>query len=236
MSSAPTTQIAGLGTSDAPQDYAVVSSQVFELLAVTATFDGSGAAGDFLPCVEIITDSGHSLGTCVAGTVTAGDSAEVTFAPFLKAASSGGGGGLTVQGIQLQTSTAPTTIVPGVLGNHFVESATNFGGPAFAGFFGLFNRINTTGVYAMHAVFQVASGGYTPGQGYQASLTAPSGTLYSQFVTFPTSVPINFFNITCTVVTPPLPYTAGDQFLLDIFTSDTVNVDFQIQTLALIGY
>ena len=146
-------------------------------------------------------------------------------------------GGLTITGVQVQTSTAPTTIVPGSLGTHFIESATNISGPAFASFFGSFNQFNTTGIYALHASIQVASAGYTPGQGFQTSLTQSGvGTLFEEFITFPTSPPINHFNINCNINLPPSNFAAGDQFLIDIFTSDTVNVDFQIHALYLIGY
>lgn len=87
-----TVQITGLGTSAAPQDYTVAGSQVVELLAVQATFDGSAVAGSFVPCVQIITDSGHVLGTCVAASANPGEVIEATFAPFLRSPTTGGGG------------------------------------------------------------------------------------------------------------------------------------------------
>lgn len=80
-----TTQISGLGTKAAPLNYTVPSSQVIALNGVFASFDGTGAGGDFQPCVTIISDSGHIVAKCPGSTVTAGDSADVTFAPFLEA-------------------------------------------------------------------------------------------------------------------------------------------------------
>jgi hypothetical protein len=79
-----TVQITGLGTEPAPLDYLVKDSQVIGLETVIATFDGSGVGSAFVPCVQIITDSGHILASCPAAAAAAGDVVEVTFAPFLK--------------------------------------------------------------------------------------------------------------------------------------------------------
>jgi hypothetical protein len=52
---------------------------------ITAIWDGSGAAADFLPCVSYYSPTGVLLGRygVDAGSITAGDSAELTYAPFL---------------------------------------------------------------------------------------------------------------------------------------------------------
>jgi Concanavalin A-like lectin/glucanases superfamily len=69
----------------APLDYVVPGAQLIELVALNAVFDGSGAAAAFLPAVEIISDSGHTVSRSIVDTqVAAGGSAEVTFAPFLR--------------------------------------------------------------------------------------------------------------------------------------------------------
>lgn len=99
MSSYQTVQITGLGSDPAPQDYVVKDSQTIELRAVTATFDGSSAGQTFQPCVQIITDSGHVLAAVPAAVSQDGDVVEITFAPFLRAATSGPGG----SGIQFDT-------------------------------------------------------------------------------------------------------------------------------------
>jgi hypothetical protein len=58
------------------------------LKAVYAEFDGSGAAGSFLPCVTLISDSGDVIGRAVdpSSPVAAGGSADVTFFPGVKGA------------------------------------------------------------------------------------------------------------------------------------------------------
>jgi hypothetical protein len=87
-------QIAG-GVGAAPQSYTVPNATEILPRAVFATFNGAGAAGAFLPTVQIVSDGGvvvASVSTDAA--VAAGGSASVTFAPFLRAAAAGGGGGI----------------------------------------------------------------------------------------------------------------------------------------------
>lgn len=85
-------QIADFGTSEAPLDRATKPSEAFQLLAGRAVFDGTGASGDFVPVLEVISDAGLVVGTYPADvTVTAGGSAEVSFAPFLRTATSSTG-------------------------------------------------------------------------------------------------------------------------------------------------
>lgn len=78
-------QITGFGKKAAPNQRVTKDSEHFELLAVQATFDGSGASADFVPAVVVISDSGEVVGRFPASAVvSAGGSAEVTFAPFLR--------------------------------------------------------------------------------------------------------------------------------------------------------
>lgn len=102
----PEQQITGFPVRAAPNSRVTKDSESFELLAVNATFDGSGTGSDFLPAVEVVSDSGVVVARHVTdATVTAGDSAEVTFAPFLRRTAPGGirfdvpnvGGYLSVQ-------------------------------------------------------------------------------------------------------------------------------------------
>lgn len=88
-------QIADTSSGDAPHDYTVPSSADFILKAAYGVFDGTLASGNFLPAIEIVSDSGHTVARSVGQQVTAGDSAEVSWFPFAPPASSGGGGGIT---------------------------------------------------------------------------------------------------------------------------------------------
>jgi hypothetical protein len=77
----------------APQSYEVPNSTEIIPRVVRATFDGTLAASAFFPTVQIISDGGVVVGEVTTDTaVSAGGSASVTFAPFLRAAAAGGGG------------------------------------------------------------------------------------------------------------------------------------------------
>jgi hypothetical protein len=78
--------IRGPTQESAPSQYVLAPRQAIIPESVTATFDGSGAAGAFLPTLSIYAQSGELLARCPATSVSAGDSAEVTFAPLLRAA------------------------------------------------------------------------------------------------------------------------------------------------------
>jgi hypothetical protein len=82
-------QVLGWGTQNAPAQRVTKDNEIMTLLAVDATFDGTGAAGSFVPAVQIVSDAGVEVGTFPLGsTLTAGSSARVTFAPFLGESSS----------------------------------------------------------------------------------------------------------------------------------------------------
>jgi hypothetical protein len=89
-----TLQILGLGTSAVPLDYTVSGPQTLDLIAVKGDFDGSAAGVDFFPVVQIISPAGAVMATSTGPTITAGSSATVTFAPFLRSAATASGGGI----------------------------------------------------------------------------------------------------------------------------------------------
>lgn len=65
--------------------FAITPSNVTEakLIAAYAEWDGTGASGNFLPCLAIYSDAGVRLGRVFPSSpVAAGDSAVVTYAPF----------------------------------------------------------------------------------------------------------------------------------------------------------
>jgi hypothetical protein len=66
-----------------PYSYQLAPGESLALESVSADFDGSGAAGAFLPSLALYAQSGELLSrTFPADSVAAGGSAEVTFAPF----------------------------------------------------------------------------------------------------------------------------------------------------------
>jgi hypothetical protein len=107
-------QIIRQGPSDAPVDYLLPATAPCIPLAINADFDGSGAAGDYLPVVEIIGPSGFVIArTANDSTVLAGDDAEVSWFPGVKS-----GGAVTpptlLAGLKFAYSTfIPTTVNAG---------------------------------------------------------------------------------------------------------------------------
>lgn len=70
------------GTESAPADWVPPASLEIIPKTAFATFDGAGAAGAFLPCLEIISDSGHVVGQYVTeASVAAGGSVSVSWFP-----------------------------------------------------------------------------------------------------------------------------------------------------------
>lgn len=66
-----------------PYEYLLAPGEAMAPSTVQATFDGTGAAGAFRPALGLYAQSGELLSRTFTGeAVTAGDTAEVTFAPF----------------------------------------------------------------------------------------------------------------------------------------------------------
>jgi hypothetical protein len=87
----PDVQVLAPGVSAAPLTYTVPGSQEILIKALSASFDGSGAAGAFVPAVRIIAPGGKLAGVFIAnGQVSAGDSVYASWAPFLAGAGPNG--------------------------------------------------------------------------------------------------------------------------------------------------
>src|SRR5579859_652503 len=85
----PDTQIHPTGTVSTPADYVIPTGAELILKGAYAHFDGTSAAGSFVPLLRIISNAGSvSLEAVADTTVAAGASADVTWFPRLAAASS----------------------------------------------------------------------------------------------------------------------------------------------------
>lgn len=81
--------IAATGTTSAPLSYTVAGAQEIIIRSLFASFDGTGAAGAFLPCVQVVSPAGQVVIEAITdASVAAGSSADVTFAPFLRSVTS----------------------------------------------------------------------------------------------------------------------------------------------------
>lgn len=75
-------QLLVAGTARAPVDYEVPGAQEIEPLMVHASYDGSGAAGNYVPCVVFIGPGGVVAGRAPLGsTITAGNNVDATWFP-----------------------------------------------------------------------------------------------------------------------------------------------------------
>lgn len=79
-----------LGQENAPAGWTLPANLQLLLKQVYASFDGTGAAGPFIPCLELISDSGHTVGDYPASvTVAAGASADTTWFPRVSGGNTG---------------------------------------------------------------------------------------------------------------------------------------------------
>jgi len=80
-------------TATAPKDYTLSGAQEIQLKSVRAVIDGTGAAGAFLPTLQLLDPNGHVMWEgATPTTVAAGASADVSWFPGLGQQTSGGGG------------------------------------------------------------------------------------------------------------------------------------------------
>ena len=81
------------GTYPSPYTYTVPASQEPEVASVTASFDGTGASGNFVMRLQFLSQAGFNLGTVTTNPTTfaPGDTGSVSWFPFVPPASSGGG-------------------------------------------------------------------------------------------------------------------------------------------------
>src|SRR6185437_17037941 len=76
-------QLTALQSEPAPLDYVVPQSAVVRVKSVHALFTDNGAGGDWLPAVQLISDSGHTIAIASdqGAKVTAGGDAHGSFFP-----------------------------------------------------------------------------------------------------------------------------------------------------------
>ena len=80
---APPVLIAHLPAEPTPNAYVLPGTLNFIPTAVTALFDGSGAAGSYIACLTFKSQDGLIMARTFPETeIAAGGSAEVTYAPF----------------------------------------------------------------------------------------------------------------------------------------------------------
>jgi hypothetical protein len=71
------------GGGSVPFQYQLGTAEEFQLSSITAQWNGAAASGNFWPAVSVYSQAGVLLGRYIPpASVSAGDSAEVTYGPF----------------------------------------------------------------------------------------------------------------------------------------------------------
>lgn len=142
----PYVSISRKGPVSVPYTYTLSTTEAWQPEMVTATFDGTGASGTFVPCLSVYAQDGTLLGRFPATAVAPTNTAEVTWAPFL------------TQSLQ----EIPGAILQGYAGQQTV-SAFTWTGPSFtllsSGFpvNNTFTKISPTSALQIHL-----NGDFTP--------------------------------------------------------------------------
>lgn len=135
-----------------PASYRVPPSLEIVAASVFARFDGTGASGDFVPTLDILSQSGQLMArVAVSQTLSAGDLARVTWAPFLRMQQASTPPPPSGSVIELGADTEVTTTSGAGLTQIVL---TGFGGPNSGAYFDVDGsgqmRILDKGVYGFH--------------------------------------------------------------------------------------
>lgn len=211
-------QIKG-GIGEAPQLYEVPNATEIIPKSVFATFDGTAAVSDFFPTVQFVSDGGEIVGQVrTDSAVTAGGSASVTFAPFLRTQTTAGGA-LTATNARYGATTlsvaANTSGFLSLTGPSFGASLLDLTVPSSP-------TIVTAGVYAFCFVARVVialGGSPTGGSGHAAAINnAGGGQNCTAFFTMPSAAGTIVPQWTATSV--PAHHAAGDVIQFSITNGD----------------
>lgn len=127
--SVPPYLFANAGRFAAPYKYTIPGSLEVQPQTATATFDGSAASGNFVPALTFYSQAGNVIARLplTSTTLTPGQSAEVTWAPFLRAVGGGTSSGLDFQhnGTDVATEKAGDWIDSATITYTVVDDAAN---------------------------------------------------------------------------------------------------------------
>lgn len=123
-------QILVTGSADAPAGYVVPNTVDLIPKAVSCILDGTGASGDFVPVLEVISDGGVVVAQSPGSTVTAGGSVEQSWFPRVgvtSQASSGSGLSWAYQAspAHITVSTASSGVVAPTTATGFFTNDTS---------------------------------------------------------------------------------------------------------------
>ena len=223
----------------APKQYLISGSQELLIKSITASFDGSAAAVPWVPAVQLLDSANEVIGTYpLDAPVAAGGTADVSFFPGVKVASSSGGGGITATVEQVNQQTGTTSIANST--STILLPATNLSGPINFAASGGGMRCSTAGVYSVEVNVQLASAAWTAGGGFELTLAFSGYSMViNSWVTFPTvTADVHFPNsIQANASSPPLHFAVGDKFFPIVLNLDGVAArNFDVQLCSIIAY
>jgi hypothetical protein len=161
---ADTAVLAG-GGKNAPLSYRVPGATAIRIKQIHVAYADNGAGGNWLPAVQIVSDSGHTMGTAAdqGVKVTAGSNADVSFFPGVKrAAASGAGIQFDVENIGDWLSVEADGVIPGIGWDG--GRAIAFRSDTSGNFTGMYFRDDSDGGFQFDAVPQAPytqQGGFT---------------------------------------------------------------------------
>jgi len=168
-------QVLVTGQAAAPAGFLVPGNGQIKPKAMNAVFDGSGAAGAFLPTLEIVSDAGIVVARCPAPSVAAGGSAEVSWFPRLAASAASPAGATSlsyayINATNLTPASGENLVALDLPAGGFKTSdASLFAYALFSGVHGI--HVLTAGTYLVVAGGWFDSGNATTAQFAQMDLT-----------------------------------------------------------------
>lgn len=173
----PTREVAVPGDPSQPLSYTLPGSVAFVVRAAFCTFNGTGASGNFIPSMQWYSQSGDFIGQYIAPEVAAGSTADVSFFPGVKSATSGAGAPVAMaQGwfdslnyTDPQLSIPTATVVDIGWPHTFITDQTYFA------FTTTSNTNDTLELQRTDAIYMIACSLRMAGSGYAIQFTAPFG-------------------------------------------------------------
>ena len=211
-----------LPSSSAPASYEVPNATEIIPKAINATFDGTGASGSFVPTVEIISDGGVVVARVPCQTtVAAGGSAECTFAPFLRADSSGSLAGQQQLGVYhsntVTVAGSSNVVVSWVYDAG--DAVLNLSTPTLP-------TVTSSGVWFVVCNF-AGSGTWVSGNGLEGDIATQLLVLTRSIST---AVADNFGAVPRGTVAITAALSAGDQLRFNLFNQTLSNRDVQMSS------
>lgn len=180
-------QYVPLGTVGTPASWTIPPSLELAVQAVFASFDGTSAAGSYLPTLQILSDSGHTVVEIPQdASVAAGSSVSASWGSFLRGATAAAASSVGIPYAQMSASSATfadtgfaVNTVSLSAGSFVTSDATVFATGTSGGFTGL--QLTTTGQYLVSAaVLGSANAAPAAGSFVQTSVSGVLNSIVSE--------------------------------------------------------